>query len=149
MKELLHPALGIFALRVALGAVFLGHGAFKVLVLTLEKTAGYFAAHGFPGWSAYPVFALEVVGGALLLLGLGSRWAALALMPVATGAFIVHWPNGWYFGAANGGWEYVAFLVVALFAQAALGDGAFALGSRWKRDLGPARSDFPRRGSSC
>jgi putative oxidoreductase len=39
----------------------------------------------------------------------------------------VHWANGWSFTAAGGGWEYVAFLIVALVAQALLGDGALAV----------------------
>jgi putative oxidoreductase len=43
------------------------------------------------------------------------------------GAFTVHWPNGWYFAAPNGGWEYIAVLVAALLVQAGLGDGRLAL----------------------
>jgi putative oxidoreductase len=36
------------------------------------------------------------------------------------------------FSAANGGWEYPAFLMVASLAQILLGDGAYAL-SRLER----------------
>jgi putative oxidoreductase len=115
-------------LRVSLGVVFLAHAGLKLFGYTLAGTAAYFAAHGFPAWMAYPVFAAELVGGAALLLGVGTRWAALALVPVMLGALTVHWPNGWSFTAPEGGWEYVAFLVVALVVQAVLGDGAWALG---------------------
>ncbi len=116
-------------LRLTLGIVFITHGLFKVLVLTLSDTAAFFAAHGFPGWTAYPVFAAEVIGGAALAAGCYTRVIALALLPVLLGAFTVHWPNGWYFGNPQGGWEYVAFLLAALLVQAGLGDGALALGA--------------------
>lgn len=133
MKINTHPAFAAFLLRTALGLVFVAHGAFKYLVLTLPETAAFFAAHGFPAWTAYPVFAIEVIGGFMLLAGVATRWAALALLPISIGALMVHWPNGWYFGAPHGGWEYIAFLVVALSAQIALGDGVFALHSRLDR----------------
>ena len=115
-------------LRVGLGAVYLAHGLFKLAVLGLPATAEFFAAHGFPGWTAYPVTILEIGGGLLLLAGLYTREAALGLLPVAAGALLVHLPNGWYFAVPNGGWEYVAFLGLALLAQSALGDGAWSLG---------------------
>jgi len=85
------------------------------------------SANGFPGWTAYPVFAAEVFGGAALVAGYFTRVIAIALLPVLLGAFTVHWGNGWYFGNANGGWEYIAVLIAGLLVQAGLGDGALAL----------------------
>jgi putative oxidoreductase len=114
-------------LRLTLGVVFLAHGLFKVLVLTLPGTAAFFVEHGFPGWTAYLVFLAEVLGGAALVVGFYTRAIAVALVPVLLGAFTVHWPNGWYFGAPHGGWEYIAVLLAALLVQAGLGDGRFAL----------------------
>ena len=116
-------------LRLTLGIVFIAHGLFKMLVLTLPHTATFFVAHGFPGWAAYPVFAAEVFGGAALVAGYYTRVIAIALLPVLIGAFTVHWPNGWYFGNPHGGWEYIAVLLAALLVQAGLGDGAFSLGT--------------------
>ena len=49
-------------------------------------------------------------------------------MPVLLGAAWVHSGNGWLFTNEGGGWEYPLFLTVAAFAQALLGDGAYALG---------------------
>lgn len=121
-----------FVLRVALGAVFIAHALLKLLVFTLPGTAEFFAAHGFPGWTAYPVFGAELIGGTLLIAGVFSRAVALLLIPVLAGAITVHWPNGWSFTANGGGWEYVAFLIAALSAQALLGDGAFALGRAFR-----------------
>lgn len=131
------PYAGL-VLRVALGIVFIAHALLKLLVFTLPGTAAFFAAHGFPGWTAYPVFAAELLGGAALVAGVHARWVALALVPVLLGALTVHWPNGWSFTATDGGWEYVAFLIAALLAQAALGEGAHALGAR-ERDEASAR----------
>jgi putative oxidoreductase len=116
-----------FVLRISLGVVFIAHALLKVLVFTLPGTAQFFSAHGFPGWSAYPVFVAELIGGLALVVGFHARVASVALIPIMAGAFLVHWPNGWIFTAPNGGWEYVTFLLVTLIAQALLGDGAFAL----------------------
>ncbi|MGI8638786.1 MAG: DoxX family protein [Pyrinomonadaceae bacterium] len=114
-------------LRIALGAVFIAHSLLKLIVFTLPGTAQFFEAHGFPGWTAYPVFFAELVGGILLIVGFYTRYIALALVPVMAGAFTVHWTNGWSFTAPGGGWEYIAFLTAALIAQALLGEGAYAL----------------------
>ncbi len=123
-------------LRVGLGAVFVAHALFKIVVLTLPGTEQFFEAHGFPGWTAYPVTAAELFGGGLLLLGLHTRAAALALLPVMLGALTVHWPNGGSCVAENGGWEYVAVLIGARVVQALLGDGALALSAAVGRRKG-------------
>jgi putative oxidoreductase len=113
-------------LRGALGLVFLGHAYAKLAVFTLPGTAQFFEAHGFPGWTAYPVFLLELLGGVLLLLGIQVRLVAALLIPVMLGALGPHWSNGWMFTNQGGGWEYVAFLIAALFSQLLLGPGAWS-----------------------
>ena len=118
---------GVTALRLSLGGVMLAHGLAKVFLFTLPGTVAFFQSVGYPGWTAYPVTALEIAGGLMLIAGVYARVAAAALVPVMIGALLVHLPNGWMFTAPNGGWEYVAFLTLALAAQALLGDGAFAL----------------------
>jgi putative oxidoreductase len=114
-------------LRVSLGIMFVAHALLKVLVFTLPGTVGFFESVGFPGWLAYLTVAAELIGGALLILGVYARWVALALLPVLLGALQVHLGNGWVFSAEGGGWEYPAFLAVASLVQALLGDGAYAL----------------------
>src|SRR3954452_7225063 len=96
---------GAFILRLALGVVFLAHALAKIFLFTLPGTVAFFEAQGYPGWTAYPVFAAESVGGVLLLAGVLTRWVSLALMPVMLGALLVHVPNGWFFVNAGGGWE--------------------------------------------
>lgn len=118
---------GALFLRVALGVVFIAHALAKLFLFTLPGTVAFFEQQGFPGWTAYPVFGAELVGGILLLLGVLSRPVSLALIPVMFGALFVHVSNGWMFASPNGGWEYPAFLIAALAAQALLGDGAWAV----------------------
>ena len=108
------PAIvGDTLLRVALGVMFIAHSVvLKYFTFTLAGTAQYFASIGLPASLAYVVFAAEAVGGVLLVLGLYTRWVALALVPVLLGAMWVHAGNGWVFNAPNGGWEYPLFLIV-------------------------------------
>lgn len=120
-------AYGTTLLRIALGTVFIAHALLKLLVFTLPGTADFFEAHGFPGWTAYPVFAGELIGGIFLLTGFLTRLTAIALVPIMIGAFLTHYPNGWSFTNSGGGWEYVAFLLVMLPVQILLGGGAFSL----------------------
>ena len=121
--------LATFLLRVALGIMYLAHSiVLKLSTYGLAGTAGFFVGVGLPGWLAYVTFAAEAVGGALLILGVQTRWVVVALSPALLGAIIwVHAGNGWVFTAPNGGWEYPAFWSIALIVQALLGDGAFAL----------------------
>ncbi|HVW37399.1 MAG TPA: DoxX family protein [Pirellulales bacterium] len=134
---------GAFVLRLGLAAAFIAHALHKLLAFTLPGTAEFFAQHGFPGWSAYPVFALELLGGMALALGVFTRPTALALIPVLGGALLVHAKNGWFFASPGGGWEYIAFLMLALGAQTLLGPGAWALPingrARVRRASAPAR----------
>jgi putative oxidoreductase len=111
----------------SLGVMFIAHAMLKLLVFTLPGTVQFFQSLGYPGFLAYIVFAAELAGGALLVLGAYTRWVALALIPILLGAALVHAPNGWVFSAPNGGWEYPVFLALAALVQALLGDGALAL----------------------
>jgi putative oxidoreductase len=116
-------------LRLALGTMFLAHSVvLKLVAFGLAGTAGFFVSVGLPAWLAYVTFMAELVGGVLLVLGVQSRYAALALAPFPLGALVtVHLGNGWVFTAPGGGWEYPAYLFALCIAQALLGDGAFAL----------------------
>jgi putative oxidoreductase len=57
------------------------------------------------------------------------RTVSLALIPVLLGAAFVHVGNGWVFSNANGGWEYPAFLTLAVIVQALPGPGKYAVRS--------------------
>jgi putative oxidoreductase len=75
------------------------------------------------------VFWIEVIAGLALVLGIGTRIATVAVLPVLLGALWVHLGNGWVFSQPNGGWEYPLYLVVLTVTQFILGSGAFALES--------------------
>jgi len=118
-------------LRVSLGVMFIAHSlVLKYLTFTLPGTAQFFQSLGLPAGLAYATFWAELVGGGLLVAGVGTRWVALALVPILAGATWVHAGNGWVFNAQNGGWEYPAFLITASLVQALLGDGRYALANR-------------------
>ncbi len=126
----IHSALyGTTLLRITLGLMFLAHALLlKLLTYTLPGTAAFFTKVGLPGWLAYATVALEAVGGVMLVLGIQTRWVALALAPILLGAIVtVHGSSGWLFTNPGGGWEYPAYLFVLCIAQALLGDGALAL----------------------
>ncbi len=131
MNGLTQAAYGAFVLRITLGVAFIAHALLKLLVFTLPGTAQFFGSIGLPPFLGYVVFVAELVGGVLLVLGVGSRYVAAALVPIMLGATWAHFGNGWLFSAKDGGWEYPAFWTAATIAQVLLGDGAFALGAKF------------------
>lgn len=122
------PYYAATLLRIALGVMYLAHGLLKLLVFTPEGTAGFFGSLGLPAFLGPLTMALEITGGAALVLGVYARWVAAALIPVLIGSVVlVHGANGWGFGNEGGGWEYPVFLIFASVAQFLLGNGKFAL----------------------
>lgn len=122
-----HASLAPLALRLGLGTVLVAHALAKAFTFTFAGTEQFFAANGFPAWTVYPVFAAELLGGLALIAGFRTRWVALGLVPVLLGALVPHAANGWMFTQPGGGWEYVAFLLVALVAQVLAGGGAYSV----------------------
>jgi putative oxidoreductase len=120
-------ACGALILRLALGTMWIAHALLKWFVFTLPGTAQFFASSGIPGWMAYPVFAAELAGGTLVLMGAWGRQVSLLLTPVLLVAAWVHLPNGWLHTSPGGGWEYPVFLAAASLAHWLIGDGACAL----------------------
>lgn len=117
---------GVTLLRISLGTMWIAHALLKWFVFTLPGTAQYFDSIGLAGFLAYPVFAVELLGGAALVVGLYARQVALALVPVMAVAAWVHLPNGWAHTSTGGGWEYPVFLIAASVALWLMGDGAYA-----------------------
>ena len=92
-----------FLLRVSLGILFLAHGAMKLFVFTPAGTVEFFASLGLPPALAYLTMLAELGGGALLLTGVVTRWAALALVPLMLGTIIFdHGASGWVFSNPGG-----------------------------------------------
>ncbi len=117
-------------LRISLGVMYIAHSVIlKYFVFTLAGTANFFASIGYPSWLAYVVFFGEAIGGALLVLGIYTRYVAVALIPILVGALMTHAGNGWVFSAPNGGWAYPLFLIIVSVVAGLLGDGAYAVKS--------------------
>ena len=117
-----------FLLRVTSGLFFLAHAAMKIFVFTLPGTAAFFESLGLPGFLAYLIILLEVVGGIALVIGFYGDLLAIPLAIDLVGAiFTVHGKNGFFFSNPKGGWEYLAMWIVALIAVYLLGNGAFAV----------------------
>lgn len=122
-------AIGLF--RIAVGLLFACHGA--------NSLFGAFGgevqrAGTWPGWYAAVI---ELVGGGLVLLGLGTRAAAF----VASGAmayayFTVHQPQA-LFPIENDG-EGAALYCWAMFLLVFTGSGAFGLDRLFARRSGAA-----------
>ena len=131
MNDSRMAATAALLLRISLGAMFIAHGLLKYFVFTPAGTAKFFESLGLPGVLGYATIAAELIGGALLILGVRTRVVALALVPVLLGATWAHLGNGWLFSSSHGGWEFPAFWAVALVVQALLGDGVFAFRSAY------------------
>lgn len=129
-------------LRITLGVMYLTHSVvLKVFTYGFAGTAQFFASIGLPTTFAYLTIAAEAIGGALLVLGIGTRYVALALVPILMGATWVHIGNGWVFSNAGGGWEYPVFLIVVSVVVALLERGAL----RPQPAAVPATASQPRR----
>jgi putative oxidoreductase len=128
MVDLRTAPYGALLLRLALGGLFLAHASLKLFVFTPAGTARFFGSIGLPPELAYVVMTAEVSAGIALILGIYTRWVALAAVPILLGAIVaVHGAAGFFFNSSQGGWEYPAFWAVALLVQALLGDGHYAL----------------------
>ncbi len=115
-------------LRLTLGGLFLAHVSLKLFVFTPAGTAKFFGSIGLVPELAYLVIAAEILAGVTLILGVYTRWVALAAVPILLGAIAtVHGAAGFFFNNPHGGWEYPAFWSVDLVVQSLLGDGAYAL----------------------
>jgi putative oxidoreductase len=140
----MHMQLLAFVFRALLGSLFVGHGTQKLFGWFgghgLEGTAGFFETLGLrPGKRHATAAGLsEAGGGALLALGLGTPFAAAALIgTMATAIKTVHAPNGPW--AGDGGWEYNAVIIAALGLLVEAGPGELSLDHRLGTEIsGPA-----------
>ncbi|MEJ8548375.1 DoxX family protein [Brevibacillus borstelensis] len=118
---------GLLLVRVVAGISFVMHGMSK-FQMGLDQVAGWFGSMGIPGFLAYLVAFLELVGGIGLILGLGTRiWAALlaAVMVVAT--LKVKVANGFLGGENGPGFELELLLFAMLLLLALSGRSFYSL----------------------
>jgi putative oxidoreductase len=121
-------AYGAMLLRLVLGIVYIMHAYLALVVLGSSGMMAYQAKAGvpFPELATWYLILAHGLGGLFLVLGIYTRWAALANVPAMLGALVfVHLKNG--FWADRGGYEYVLVLLVATLAVAMIGGGALSL----------------------
>jgi putative oxidoreductase len=115
-------------LRVAIGIIFLAHGLQKLGVfggMNLTGVTGFFGDQGIPlpGLMAPLVALIEALGGLALILGFGTRIAAILLAIIMIVAiFAVKLTQG-----LIGGFELDLALLAGLVALILMGSGALAL----------------------
>jgi len=115
--------LALLVMRLALGAVMVGHGYHKVFG-GLHHHVQLVTSLGLPGWTAYLSAFTEFFGGMLVLIGLFTRAAAFAIcinMSVAIAK--VHFHNGLM---GDHGYEFPLALAALAFGLVFLGGGAIA-----------------------
>ena len=119
--------LGLALLRIGLGIVFLMHGWQKLFEMGIPGVSGFFGMVGIPApmLAAILITALELIGGAALLIGLFTRWVALAFgAEMLMAMLLVHLPGGFF---APDGIEMALLPLTGSIALALAGPGAYAL----------------------
>lgn len=109
-------AIGTLILRIVLGVTFFVHGLVKFQD-GIGGTVGWFSSIGLPGFLAYAVAIIELIGGIMLILGLFSRVVSGLLAVIMAGAILtVKLPAGFLGNDQTAGYELdLALLAMALF----------------------------------
>ncbi len=108
--------VGILILRVYFGFAFFMHGLAKFQG-GVENTAGWFDSIGLPGFAAYIVAIVELIGGLLLIVGLGTRYlSALFFVIMIVATIMVKLPSGFMGNGQGTGFELdLAYAVISIF----------------------------------
>jgi putative oxidoreductase len=124
--------VGLLALHGVVGLLLVGHGAQKLFGVLgghgVEGTAGFFEALGLRPGRLHAVAGggAEVLGGALIALGLFVPVGAMLVIAVmTTAARTAHRGKGPW--AQDGGWELPLVNAAAAFALAGVGAGTISL----------------------
>jgi putative oxidoreductase len=114
----------LLLLRAALGIIFISHG-YPKLFRSGTGMQQFFIQHGLPGWMLYVSGVLELFGGAMLILGLFTRAAALLLaIEMVVMIWKVHSAGGYL---AVREYEYPLVLATACLALATIGAGMISV----------------------
>ncbi len=123
--------LGLLVLRLVLGGTFIAHGCQKLFGLFGGPGIGGFAAalagYGFraPGVLSVVTGVTELLGGALVVLGLLTPLAAAGLLGIMVNTIILKWSDGFF--AGSGGFELDLALAGMATALILSGPGRAAL----------------------
>ncbi|QIZ08290.1 DoxX family protein [Priestia megaterium] len=113
---MLKNEIGALILRVTLGALFLIHGIVKFQG-GIENIVGWFESIGLPGFMAYGVALLEIIGGVAIIIGLATRLVSALFALLMIGATLkVKIAVGLLGNGQMAGYELdLAFLAMAVY----------------------------------
>ncbi len=122
------PSVGYLLIRLVVGAIFIHHGWMKFG--SEDMTMGFMQSLGLPGAMAYFITAVELLGGAMLILGVLTRVAALILgIEMLVAVLLVAYPHG---GLAHS--EFELLLAAASFSIAFIGAGKYRLSNLFEHE---------------
>ncbi len=131
-----YPHLGLLTIRLVVGMLFFAHGFLKFSE-GITNTVAFFETIGLSGFLAYVVGVIELTGGVLMVVGIGTRIISVLFTMILIGALLlVKRSTGML-----GGYELdIAFLAmsVSLFLS---GGGPYSLSTYlikkgWSLDFG-------------
>jgi len=126
MKQNSNIDVALLLIRVAIGAVFLAHGADKFS--DMSSTVDFFASIHLSAFWAYLLSTVEVVGALAMLVGVLTNWAGIILATeMLFLTFLVQWTQGF-----AGGYEFDLALFLSAVAISLSGSGKYALKFVWK-----------------
>lgn len=116
-----NPALGLLLMRIVAGLIFINHGWMKYGNPT--ATVGFISSLGMPGFMAYVLIAVEILGGAMLIFGVLGRVAGVATgIAMVVAVLLVGYPKAGWNGA-----EFELMLMAVSFGLALTGMGKYRL----------------------
>jgi putative oxidoreductase len=103
-------------IRVVMGIIFLSHGVAK-LQMGLSNVDAWFSSIGIPGFLAYVVAMLELVGGIMIIVGLFTRYVSALFVVMLIGAILTTKLSAGLLGDGQmPGYELdLGFLLVSLY----------------------------------
>lgn len=129
--------VGSFIIRIAAGVIFFAQGLVQFQG-GIENTENLVASIGLPGFSAYVIAGVELIGGILLILGFGTRMIA-AVFAAITAAAIFKVKMA---GSFVGGYELDAALL-AMSLHLLISDQSFSAMKKLK-----GRSEAEKKSAS-
>ena len=122
------PGLGLLLIRIVTGLIFIHHGWMKLG--NVAGTQGFMGMIGLPGFMAYAIITVELLGGLMLITGVLTRVAG-----VATGiAMIVAISLVTFPGKGLAGSELEILLMTVSFGIALIGAGNYRLAHIFEHD---------------
>lgn len=128
-KKMNNNNVGTVILRVILGLTFFIHGLSKFQG-GIENVVGYFESLGIFGFAAYIVAFIELIGGIMMILGIGTRIISVLFAFTMLGAiFTAKLPGGFLGNGQTAGYELdLALLAISIFL-AITNNSPFSLGN--------------------